>query len=80
MKRHDFLPLSSNIIMKRNYAILGGLAVVGVGVWYLFFKNRNIEELADQDPVGPINKEENGLDHIRKVFHKAKELAPEIEI
>jgi hypothetical protein len=66
--------------MKKNFAIFGSLAIVGVGVWYLFFKNKNVEELADQDPVGPINKEEHGLDHIRQVFHKAKELVPETGI
>jgi hypothetical protein len=66
--------------MKTKYVILGGLALAGAGIWYLFFKNRHLGESTNQDPVGPIQKEESGLEHIRQVFHKAKEFTPESAI
>jgi hypothetical protein len=66
--------------MKTKLLILGSLALTGAGIWYLFFKNRQFSESADRDPVGPIQKEESGLEHIRQVFHKAKEITPEVAV
>ena len=68
--------------MKTKLVILGSLALTAAGIWYLFFKNIQLNESADQDqdPVGPLQKEESGLEHIREVFHKAKELTPETVI
>jgi hypothetical protein len=64
--------------MKTKFMILGGLALTGVGIWYLFFRDRQFSESGNQNPVGMIQKEESGVEHIRQVFHKAKELVPEM--
>ncbi len=65
--------------MKTKFAILGSLAVVSAGIWYLFFKkdSRNDESY---NPVGPIHPG-NSQNHIRKVIHtaKAKAIAPVVE-
>jgi len=63
--------------MKTKLAIIGSLAFVGAGIWYLFFKKRQFGESGDQDPIGRIQKDESRLEHIRQVFHKAKELTPD---
>ncbi len=64
--------------MKTKLAILGSLAIVSAGIWYLFFKedSRNDESY---DPVGPIHAG-NGHNHIRKVIHTAKEKATAPEV
>lgn len=64
--------------MKTKLAILGSLAIVSAGVWYLFFKkdSRNDESF---DPVGQIHSD-HGHNHIRKVIHTAKERATAPEV
>ena len=65
--------------MKTKLLILGCLAVVSAGIWYLLQKDKDILEWEDEAPVGPIK------DHlivqelaqepadIREVMHQAKE-------
>jgi hypothetical protein len=60
--------------MKIKLAILGSLAVVGAGIWYLFFRNQVFETQSAQDPVGPINRDEHAPIHAWQVMHKSKEL------
>jgi hypothetical protein len=68
--------------MKTKLAILGGLAILGAGIWYLFFTDKAYDLESGQDPVGSIGNSENShdmdeppRDHLRHVMHKSKEFA-----
>jgi hypothetical protein len=60
--------------MKTKLAILGSLAILSAGIWYLFFRDQAFERESEKDPVGPI-QEEHPHEHIRQIMHKSKELA-----
>ena len=60
--------------MKVKLLILGGLGIVGAGIWYLFFRDQQFYKAEEgADPVGPIKKDDSYSNHIRQVTHKAKE-------
>jgi hypothetical protein len=65
--------------MKSQLLILGCLAVVSAGIWYLLKKDKDIQEWIDEAPVGPIKDHLTIQEHaeepadIRELLHKAKE-------
>jgi len=60
--------------MKVKMLILGGLGIVGAGIWYLFLRDQQFYKTEEGvDPVGPIKKDDSYSNHIRQVTHKAKE-------
>ena len=65
--------------MKKKLAILSGLVAVGVGIWYLFMREEPLQEQEGKDPVGPIQREDHGKNHLREVLHKAKKTVAEPE-
>ena len=67
--------------MKVKLLILGGLGIVGAGIWYLFFRDQQFYKTEEGvDPVGPIKEDHNYSNHIRKVTHKAKEQLPQTDL
>ena len=60
--------------MKTKLIILSSVAVLSAGIWYLFLRDQKSSKSEEgMDPVGPVKKEDNYSNHIRKVTHKAKE-------
>ena len=66
--------------MKTKLLILGGLAVISAGVWYLLKKNNdiNIQPWTDEAADGPIKAHLTILEQaqepadIRELMHRAK--------
>jgi hypothetical protein len=59
--------------MKTKLAIVGSLAVVGAGIWYLVFRNQSFTSKEETGPVGPVRHDDDDAhNHIRKVLRKAK--------
>jgi len=67
--------------MKVKMLILGGLGIVGAGIWYLFLRDQQFYKTEEgADPVGPIKRDDSYSNHIRQVTHKAKEQLPQTDL
>ena len=63
----------------KKIAIAGSVAVVGAGIWYVFFSGKSGNIFKSRKNNRTTTKEESGTDRIREVLHKAKEkdISPE---
>ena len=45
--------------MTTKLLIFSGLTILAAGIWYLFFRDQDFTSPVSEDPVGPIDNENN---------------------